>query len=92
MNKKPRLRALCVGRHRFLSDHFARFFAALDVETREAVGLEEALVVSRTFRPEVVICEYEVLATLSLAGMRARFVKSSRSKRGNGMSFSRACR
>ena len=66
MNKKPRLRALCVGRHRFLSDHFARFFAALDVETREAVGLEEALVVSRTFRPEVVICEYEVLATLSL--------------------------
>jgi len=66
MNNKPRLRALCVGRHRFLADHFARFFAALGVETRDAVGLDDALVTSRTFRPEVVICEYEVLATLSL--------------------------
>jgi hypothetical protein len=38
------------------------------VETRGAVGLEDALVVSRSFRPEVVICEYEVLVTLSLEG------------------------
>jgi hypothetical protein len=64
--KIQHLRALCVGRHRFLADHFARFFATLGVETRDAVGLDEALIVSRTFRPEVVICEYEVLATLSL--------------------------
>ena len=68
MNNNPRLRALCVARHRFLADHFARFFAALGVETADAVGLDNALVVSRTFRPQVVICEYEVLATLSLEG------------------------
>ena len=68
MNNNPRLRALCVGRHRFLADHFARFFAGLGVETADAVGLDHALVVSRTFRPQVVICEYEVLATLSLEG------------------------
>lgn len=68
MNNNPRLRALCVGRHVFLADHFARFFAALGVETRDAVGLEHALIVSREFRPDVVICEYEVLATLSLEG------------------------
>jgi hypothetical protein len=61
-----RLRALCVGRHRFLSDHFARFFASLGVETKDAVGLDDALIVSRSFRPDVAICEYEVLATLSL--------------------------
>ena len=64
--KNSRLRALCVGRHPFLADHFARFFATLGVDTKDAVGLEDALIVSRRFRPEVVICEYEVLATLSL--------------------------
>ena len=65
-DKHSRLRALCVGRHPFLSDHFARFFSELGIETRAAIGLDEALVVSRQFNPEVVICEYEVLATLSL--------------------------
>ena len=61
-----RLRALCVGRHPFLSDHFARFFANLGVETEPAVGLDAALAASRAFAPEVIICEYEVLATLPL--------------------------
>jgi hypothetical protein len=61
-----RLRALCVGRHPFLSDHFARFFASLGIETEHAVGLDAALAASRAFAPEVIICEYEVLATLPL--------------------------
>ena len=65
-NRNLELRALCVGRHRFLADHFARFFATLGVQTKDAVGLDEALIVSRSFRPRVVICEYEVLATLAL--------------------------
>jgi len=65
-NKIPPLRALCVGRHRFLADHFARFFATMGIDTRHATGLHDALEASRAFRPEVVICEYEVLATLSL--------------------------
>jgi len=65
---KPPLRALCVGRHPFLADHFARFFANLGVETSQATGLDEALIVSRACSPQVVICEYEVLATLSLDG------------------------
>jgi hypothetical protein len=68
IHDKPRLRALCVGRHPFLSDHFARFFASIGVETSQATGLDEALIVSRTSNPEVVICEYEILATLSLDG------------------------
>ena len=68
MNDNPRLRAVCVGRHPFLADHFARFFATLGFETAPATGLDEALVVSRNFGPDVVICEYEVLATLSLEG------------------------
>ena len=61
-----RLRALCVGRHPYLSDHFARFFADLGVETKPVVGLENALVASRLFQPNLVICEYEVLVALPL--------------------------
>lgn len=64
--RNPRLRALCVARHPYLSDHFARFFAGLGVETRDAVGLGDALVISRLFEPNLVICEYEVLVALSL--------------------------
>ena len=64
--KNSSLRALCVGRHRYLAGHFARFFANLGIETSDAVGLEAALAESRSFKPEVIICEYEILATLSL--------------------------
>jgi hypothetical protein len=66
VNNGITLKSLCVGRHPYLSDHFARFFAGLGVETQHATGLEQALTVSRHFDPDVVICEYELLATLSL--------------------------
>ena len=60
------LRALCVSRHAFLSDHLSRFFGAVGVESKQAVGLDQALTISRDFKPDVVIAEYELLATLSL--------------------------
>jgi len=65
-NEAPRLRALCVGRHPFLSGHIARFFGSLGIETRPAAGLQQALEISRDFRPDVVIAEYELLVMLSL--------------------------
>lgn len=65
-DEELQMRALCVGRHAYLADHLARFFADLGIETRQAVGLENALIESRQFEPDVVICEYDVLATLSL--------------------------
>jgi len=65
-DNKLRVRALCVGRHPYVSDHIARFFSSPGVETSRAVGLEDALQVSRLFEPQVVICEYEVLVALSL--------------------------
>lgn len=64
--QNERVRALCVGRHAYLSDHIARFFSSLGVETRSAVGLGDALAVSREFAPDVVIAEYELLTMLSL--------------------------
>ena len=60
------LRALCVARHEFLSDHVARYFASLGLDTSFAVGLQDALHRSRDFKPDVVIAEYELLAMLSL--------------------------
>jgi hypothetical protein len=62
-----RLRVLCVARHPFLSDHLARFFAAPGVESRQTVGLDQAVIESRAFRPDVIVAEYELLAALSLS-------------------------
>ena len=60
------LRALCVGRHQFLGDHLARYFEQFGLETTYAVGIEGAISVSRRVRPEIVICDYDLLATMPL--------------------------
>ena len=71
MDKTPRsqsspLRALCIARHSFLSEHIARYFAAMGIATSNAVGLESASHVAATCSPDVVICDYDVLATIPL--------------------------
>lgn len=66
MDSSTTLRVLCVGRHKYLSEHIARFFNELGLETSFAVGLDEGVVLARDFGPQVVICDYDLLATLSL--------------------------
>lgn len=58
--------ALCVGRHPYLSDHFARFFGDLGLTTRAVTGLEAAVAAARDTSADIIICEYDLLATLSL--------------------------
>jgi hypothetical protein len=60
------MRLLCVSRHSVLSDHLASLFRSFGAETRSAVGLAEALVAAPSFAPEAVICDYDLLATVSL--------------------------
>lgn len=60
------LRALCIARHCFLSEHIARFFSGMGIDTTEAVGLESALALAGKAPPDVVICDYDLLATISL--------------------------
>ena len=60
------LHALCVGRHRFLSDHLGVFFGRYGLTTTCVVGLDEALAAAEERRPAVVICEYDLLATIPL--------------------------
>jgi DNA-binding response OmpR family regulator len=58
--------ALCVGRHRFLSDHLGLYFSRIGLQTRCVVGLDEALAAVRASAPDVVICDYDLLATIAL--------------------------
>lgn len=60
------LRALCIARHSFLSAHLARYFAAMGVVTTDVVGLEAALESAVEIAPDVVICDYDLLATIPL--------------------------
>jgi DNA-binding NarL/FixJ family response regulator len=60
------LRALCVGRHQFLSDHLGLFFRELGLDTDGAVGIDGAVVAARRAPPDVVVCDYDLLATAPL--------------------------
>jgi DNA-binding NarL/FixJ family response regulator len=59
------LRAVCVARHSFLSEHLARFFAELGVSTCGAVGLESAAQSAIDVAPDIIICDYDVLVNLA---------------------------
>ncbi len=58
------LRALCIARHCFLSEHIARYFAQMGLSTTNAVGLDSALESHNGPPPDVVICDYDLLASI----------------------------
>ncbi|HKO16192.1 MAG TPA: hypothetical protein VJU87_08130 [Gemmatimonadaceae bacterium] len=60
------MRVLCVGRHPYLSDHRCRFVESLGVEAQAAVGLEQAADRATAYRPDAVLCDSDLLATLPL--------------------------
>jgi DNA-binding NarL/FixJ family response regulator len=62
------MRALCVGRHPYLSEHLGRFFEKLGVECIPCVGMHEAVELIALHTPDAVICDYDLLATMSLEG------------------------
>ncbi|HJP86426.1 MAG TPA: hypothetical protein VJ852_10580 [Gemmatimonadaceae bacterium] len=60
------LRALCIARHCILSEHIARYFAEMGILTTTAVGLDSAVNGTAEGTPDVVICDYDVLASVPL--------------------------
>lgn len=60
------MKALCVGRHRYLSDHFGQFFRQHGVDATCVVGIPDAIQAARVHQPDVVFCEYDLLATVPL--------------------------
>jgi len=65
-NAAAPLRALCIARHCFLSEHIARYFAAMGLATTNAVGLDSASESAGSVAPDVVICDYDLLTTVPL--------------------------
>ena len=65
------MRALCVGRHPYLSEHYARFFGRLGMATEGVVGLEAAVRSAEQAPPDLVICEYGVLSEGALSAWEA---------------------
>ncbi|MBA3890652.1 MAG: hypothetical protein H0X64_08980 [Gemmatimonadaceae bacterium] len=57
------MKLLCVGRHQFLADHIASLFRETGVDARPVVGLAGAAEVATSEIPDVVLCEYDLLAT-----------------------------
>ncbi len=60
------MQILCVGRHPYLSEHFGRYFSGPGIGTSCVTGLELAIVHARAMAPDVVLCDYDILATLPL--------------------------
>lgn len=54
---------LCVGRHRYLSEHVARVFDGFGLDTCAAVGLSAAAKIAGTFA--AILCDYDLLEPLT---------------------------
>src|SRR5690349_6578869 len=60
------MRVLCIGRHSFLSEHLCRYFEPLGVDAIPCVGIREAATLIPVHEPDAIICDYDLLATMSL--------------------------
>ena len=58
--------ALCVGRHRYLSEHLGTYFRRLGLSTTSVVGMDEAVRAASRQLPDLVLCDYDLLATAHL--------------------------
>lgn len=60
------LRALCVGRHEYVSEHIGRFFGSLGIQTECVVGADGVLQAAHSETPDVILCEYELLTSFPI--------------------------
>ncbi|HEY9450685.1 MAG TPA: hypothetical protein VIQ74_02155 [Gemmatimonadaceae bacterium] len=61
------MRAVCIARHRILSDHVCSIFRDTGVECQPVVGFLEGMSAARAVFPDVVICDYDLLVSAPLA-------------------------
>lgn len=71
------MRALCIGRHRFLSDHLALVFSGLGIDAVAGAGLRDAARAAREQAIDVILCDYDLLASSSLGGWEGDEVLST---------------
>ena len=70
------MRVLCVARHQFLTSQLCDFFTSMGLDVRTAVGLEEATRELKTFAPDLIVCDFNLLATLSLRALQTNGLSS----------------
>ncbi len=63
------MRVLCVGRHSYLSEHLCSYFRSAEIDTAPAVGLTQALELARDFRPDALVCDYDLLVKIPLRSL-----------------------
>jgi hypothetical protein len=70
---RPRPCVLCVGRHRYLSEHLARVFDGFGVDALTAVGLRDGSNVAASCGGafDAVLCDYDLVEPLSEDEWRA---------------------
>jgi hypothetical protein len=56
------MRVLCVGRHKFLSEHLCRFFRDLGAHCESAVGVAAAASVGTDFEPHLLVADSDLLS------------------------------
>ena len=56
------MRAVCISRHTILGDHICSILRSAGIECESVVGLREGMTKSRDSGPDVVICDYDLLA------------------------------
>jgi DNA-binding response OmpR family regulator len=64
------MRVLCVARHKYLTSQLCDYFTSMGLEVHAAVGIEEATKEMKTFAPDLIVCDFSLLATLSSRTLR----------------------
>jgi CheY-like chemotaxis protein len=64
------LRAICIARHRFLSGHYCLVFADFGIDGTPVVGFERGIAAARAQLPDLVFCDYDLLAPALLRTWR----------------------
>lgn len=70
VSSSEKIRALCIARHRFLSDHYCAVFADFGIDTMPIVGMERGTASARAQLPDIVFCEYDLLGGSALQAWR----------------------
>lgn len=60
------MRAVCIARHCFLSEHIASVFRDAGIECEPVVGFHDGMVAARSRCADVVICDYDLLVAAPL--------------------------
>ncbi len=56
------MRAICIARHPYLSEHIAAVCRDAGIDAMSAAGFEEGMRLTRAQSPDAVLCDYDLLA------------------------------